>query len=81
MNNNSWQTIFDKYQIQHHNFDNEPFIISAEMIKQATAHFTRTNEKEVRILCKQDSREKTNRKFLLTTNCSCCPHEMANMQL
>jgi hypothetical protein len=27
------------------------------MIKQATKHFTKTNEREVRILCKQDSRE------------------------
>lgn len=27
------------------------------MIKQATAHFSKTNEKEVRILCKQDTRE------------------------
>jgi hypothetical protein len=57
MNSNSWKAIFDKYKIQSHNFDNEPFIISAEMIKQATKHFTKTNEKEVRILCKQDSRE------------------------
>jgi hypothetical protein len=29
----------------------------AEQIKQATKHFTKTNEREVRILCKQDSRE------------------------
>ncbi|MDR0505342.1 MAG: hypothetical protein LBH32_00780 [Dysgonamonadaceae bacterium] len=57
MNSNSWKAIFDKYQIYNHNFDNEPFIISAEMIKQATKHFTKTNEREVRILCKQDSRE------------------------
>ncbi|GHV35228.1 hypothetical protein FACS1894178_4340 [Bacteroidia bacterium] len=57
MNTNSWQVIFDKYKIGIHNFDREPFIISAEQIKQATAHFTKTNEKEVRILCKQDSRE------------------------
>jgi predicted Ser/Thr protein kinase len=57
MNSNSWKTIFDKYKIQNHNFDSEPFIVSAEMIKLATQHFTKTNEKEVRILCKQDSRE------------------------
>lgn len=42
---------------QEHNFDERPFIITAEQIKQATAHFNKTNEKEVRILCKQDSRE------------------------
>ncbi|MDR1023587.1 MAG: hypothetical protein LBL94_10015 [Prevotellaceae bacterium] len=57
MNTNSWQAIFDKYKINKHNFDKNPFIITAEQIKQATAHFTKTNEKEVRILCKQDSRE------------------------
>jgi hypothetical protein len=57
MNSNSWKTIFDTYQIYNHNFDNNPFIISAEMVKQATRHFTKTNEREVRILCKQDRRE------------------------
>ena len=57
MNDKSWKAIFDKYKIHKHNFKKDPFHISAEQIKQATAHFTRTNEKEVRILCKQDSRE------------------------
>lgn len=57
MNDNSWKAIFDKYKIHKHNFGKEPYLISAEQIKQATAHFKKTNEKEVRILCKQDSRE------------------------
>ena len=57
MNNNSWKAIFDKYNINKHNFTKQPFLLSAEQIKQATSHFTKTNEKEVRILCKQDSRE------------------------
>ncbi|MDR1724903.1 MAG: hypothetical protein LBR28_00720 [Bacteroidales bacterium] len=57
MNSNSWKAIFDKYETEKHNFEKEPFIINAEQIKRATAHFTKTNEKEVRILCKQDSRE------------------------
>ena len=57
MNDNSWKAIFDKYKIHKHNFEEKPFIITAEQIKQATAHFKKTNEKEVRILCKQDSRE------------------------
>lgn len=57
MNDNSWRAIFDAYKIQQHNFDKAPFIISAEQIKQATAHSQKTNEKEVRILAKQDSRE------------------------
>ncbi len=57
MNSNSWKSIFDKYNIHKHNFNKEPFLISAEQIKQATSHFKKTNEKEVRILCKQDTRE------------------------
>lgn len=57
MNSNSWNVIFDKYNIHKHNFNKEPFLISAEQIKQATSHFKKTNEKEVRILCKQDTRE------------------------
>ncbi len=31
--------------------------MTAEQIKKATAHFTNTNEREVRVLCKQDARE------------------------
>lgn len=57
MNDTSWKAIFDKYKIHKHNFGTEPFLISSEQIKQATTHFKKTNEKEVRILCKQDSRE------------------------
>jgi len=57
MNNSSWKAIFDRYKIQDHNFSDSPFLITAEQIKQATSHFSKTNEKEVRILCKQDSRE------------------------
>lgn len=43
MNNNSWKAIFQKYNIHKHNFNKEPFIISAEQIKQATSHFKKTN--------------------------------------
>lgn len=57
MNSVPWKVIFDKYQIHKHNFTKSPFTISAEQIKTATAHFKQTNEKEVRILCKQDCRE------------------------
>ncbi len=34
MNNDSWKAIFDKYKINKHNFSKEPFLISAEQIKQ-----------------------------------------------
>ena len=57
MNSVPWKAIFDKYQIQRHDFIKSPLTITAEQIKTATAHFKQTNEKEVRILCKQDCRE------------------------
>ncbi len=56
MNSSPWEAIFVKYGISNHDFS-APFIISAEQIKQATSHFKKTNEREVRILCKQDSRK------------------------
>jgi len=57
MNNKPWKAIFDKYKIAKHDFNKEPFIITAEQIKTATSQFKTTNEREVRILCKQDCRE------------------------
>ena len=56
-NSPSWQAIFDRYEIADHNFDAAPFPISAEQIKLACQNFTKTGEKEVRILCKQNTRE------------------------
>jgi len=53
----SWKAIFDAYRIQEHDFEESPFVLTAKQIKDATQHFKRTSEKEVRILCKQDSRE------------------------
>ena len=57
MNSEPWKAIFDKYKISEHDFSKKPFYIKAGQIKRATAHFKKTNEREVRILCKQDSRE------------------------
>ncbi len=54
----AWKSIFDKYSIHKHNFSRKPFIISAKEIKEATYHFKQTAAREVRILCKQDTREK-----------------------
>lgn len=56
MNNEPWQAIFDKYKIHQHNFDKSPYILTAQSIKEATHHFTRTNQREVWVLCKQDTR-------------------------
>ena len=53
----SWKEIFRKYGIDSHDFDQEPYKIAAKQIKSACQHFTQTGQKEVRILCKQDSRE------------------------
>lgn len=57
MNHKPWRSIFDAYNIDEHNFDNSPFILTAEQIKRATSHFTSTTEREVRVLAKQDKRE------------------------
>lgn len=56
MSDNSWKKIFEDYKIIEHNFDNEPYILTASQIKLACQNFKKTGEKEVRILCKQDTR-------------------------
>lgn len=53
----SWNKIFDTYAIGLHDFDLSPFAITADHIKAACQNFQKTGEKEVRILCKQDTRE------------------------
>jgi hypothetical protein len=57
MNHKPWQAIFEKYKIHKHDFSKSPFVLTAEQIKTATSNFTTTNEREVRVLCKQDTRE------------------------
>jgi len=56
-NSKSWKKIFDDYKILKHDFDKLPFPLSATQIKRSCQRFKETGEKEVRILCKQDSRE------------------------
>ncbi len=53
----AWESIFEKYNIYNHDFDVYPYRITAKQIKKATQHFTITSQKEVRILCKQDTRQ------------------------
>lgn len=55
-NNTSWAKIFSDYKILEHDFSKEPFQLTASQIKTACQNFKKTTEKEVRILCKQDSR-------------------------
>lgn len=70
-NSKSWKKIFNDHSILDHNFNQSPFALSAKQIKKSCQKFKETGEKEVRILCKQDSREdrpevfKKNNLFLL----------------
>lgn len=70
-NNASWEKIFSDYNILQHDFSKTPFELSAVQIKLSCQDFKATGEKEVRILCKQDTREsrpeifKRNNLFLL----------------
>lgn len=56
-NSKSWKKIFDDYDLKNHDFSKSPFLLTAPQIKKSTQKFKNTNEKEVRILCKQDTRE------------------------
>jgi hypothetical protein len=60
----SWKKIFQDYNIYDHDFDDKPFYITAKQIKTACQDFTETGQKEVRILCKQDSREDRPKVFI-----------------
>ncbi len=53
----AWEKIFNDYDILKHDFSRSPFELSASQIKASCQNFTSTVEKEVRILCKQDTRE------------------------
>lgn len=53
----SWQKICDDFNVLEHDFDNGPYIITAQQIKTSCQGFRKTSEKEVRLLCKQDTRE------------------------
>ena len=56
-NSPSWRAIFELYFVDNHDFDVAPFPVSAALIKVACQDFEHVSEKEVRILCKQDTRE------------------------
>lgn len=59
----AWRQIFATYNLHEHDFDITPFSITAPQIKEATKTFETTGEREVRILCKQDTRESRPRVF------------------
>ncbi len=52
----AWKAIFDEYKIHKHDFSKNPYYLSAKDIKIITRHFDSVAEREVRVLCKQDSR-------------------------
>jgi hypothetical protein len=52
-----WLKIFEDHGLLDRDFGRQPFVISAEQIKVACHSFTKTGEREVRVLCKQDTRE------------------------
>lgn len=55
-NDKSWEKIFKDYKINKHNFVRDgAFTLNANQIKISCQNFKKTTEKEVRILCKQDS--------------------------
>ena len=53
-----WGKIFSDYNLSNHNFEKGPYYITAEQIKSSTREFSTTSQREVRILCKQDTRDK-----------------------
>ena len=52
----AWRKIFEDYLMQH-NFDASPAELTADMIKQATQGFSKTSDREPRLIMKIDSRE------------------------
>ena len=65
----SWKKIFEHTGMDNHDFNAAPYELSAGQIKAACQEFTKTAEKEVRILCKQDERasKSTTSKSMATT--------------
>ncbi len=53
----SWEKIIREHKILEQDFNKSPFLLSAGQIKKSVQNFKKTVEKEVRILCKQDTRE------------------------
>ena len=63
-NKPSWDAIFERHEIARHDFDSEPYPISAQDIKDACQRVgLTTGQREVRLLCKYDTRESRPRAF------------------
>lgn len=63
-NSQSWEKIYKDLNIKNHDFSKSPFFITASQIKECVRDFSKTSQKEVRILCKQDSKEERPQIFI-----------------
>lgn len=61
--NKSWEKIFKDKGLDKYDFNKAPFILTAADIKASCQNFKKTAEKEVRILCKQDTRDERPKVF------------------
>lgn len=52
----TWEAIYENHDLSHWDFTN-PYFITSTQIKEVSKQFTKTSETEVRLLCKQDTRE------------------------
>lgn len=64
MRDEPWERIFEYCGIYEHDFDETPFIITAQQMKEATKGFLITSDREVRILDKYDTRESRPQVFI-----------------
>lgn len=68
-----WEKIFKEKEILKHNFKLSPYYIKGNDIKNIVKSFPQVNQRELRIICKQDAREdrpkifSDNNLFLLPT--------------
>ena len=53
----TWDAIFERYDIDAHDFAANPFTIAVAQLREVCEHFRLPTNKTARILCKQDTRE------------------------
>jgi hypothetical protein len=53
----AWKAIFEYFSVYSHNFNAEPFYLTAKQLNEATKQFVRPGDREARIICKQDHRK------------------------
>lgn len=53
----TWDAIFERYDIDTHDFAANPFPIAVAQVREVCQHFELPANKTARILCKQDTRE------------------------